>query len=88
MGGMCLEGFKMATMTPSAVKTLTTVTVLKEGGASDSKLAIVRQGDKDKVRPYGLGAIKFTDANGRTQIVRDIYMSLLFDALNALELAE
>ena len=44
-----------------------------------SQACVVRQGD---------GAIKFTDADGNVQVVRDIYMTKLFDALSALTLAE
>lgn len=63
----------MATVTPSAVNVLTTLTLMKSGGTAT--LSLVRQGD---------GAVKFTDADGNVQIVRHPQMSLLFDAFNAL----
>ena len=62
----------MAT-TPSAVTTLTTLTVKK--GASTASLSLIRMGD---------GGVKFVDADGNTQILRDPVATKLFDAINAL----
>jgi hypothetical protein len=51
-----------------------TLTVMKSGGVET--LTIVRQQD---------GGIKFTDANGNVQVVRDIGITKLFKALTNLD---